>query len=83
MGAPLVTLRTKSGRPTRVVRVESGGIAPSKICLWIGVRPCRAVADVASGFHDVLSNAVGRFLYRDLILFRTRHVGKLFEVGHQ
>jgi hypothetical protein len=51
--------------------------------LRAGVRPGRAVADVARGFHDVLTNAVGRFPYRNLILFRTGYIRQLFEVGDE
>jgi hypothetical protein len=33
----------------------------------VGVRSGCAVADVADGFDDVLTNSVRRFLYRNLI----------------
>jgi hypothetical protein len=51
--------------------------------LRAGVRPTRAVADMARGFHDMLTNAVGRFPYRNLILFCTGYVRQLFEVGDE
>jgi hypothetical protein len=41
------------------------------------------VADVTRGFHDVLTNAVGRFLYRNLILFSTGYARQLFEVDDE
>jgi hypothetical protein len=56
---------------------------PFQNLIRAGVRPGRAVADVARGFHDMLTNAVGRFLYRNLILFRTGYVSQLFEVGDE
>lgn len=56
---------------------------PFQNLLRAGVRPGRAVADVARGFHDVLTNAIGRFLYRNLILFRTGYFRQLFEVGDE
>jgi len=56
---------------------------PFQNLIRAGVRPGRAVADVAGGFHDVLTNAVGRFLYRNLILFRTGYGSQLFEVGDE
>ena len=56
---------------------------PFQNLIRAGVRPGRAVADVARGFHDVLTNAVGRFLYRNLILFRTGYGSQLFEVGDE